>query len=81
MAVRIREEHRRDGVARPGRAGGERDEAYQAGKDPDVGGGRDDGSLLEAARDPGDKEQVAGEEDLRRNDEEVGMEDGEAELS
>lgn len=72
MAVRVTEEDGTDGVTGPGTSGfRERHEGDQAGKNPDVGCGGDDGTFAEAVGDPANYEEVDGEHELRRDGEKI----------
>lgn len=58
---------------------GEEDEGNEEGQEPDLGEGGEDSALVDALGDVRDQEELADEEDLSRDGEEV--EDGEAKLA
>lgn len=82
VAVWVAQKTRDESVSYPGgHVGGKDNEGENPREDPNVGEGREHASFLDALRDPCDDEEVDSIEELRRNGEEVGLEDGETNLA
>lgn len=82
MAVRVAQQARDEGIANPRRDGGrQRHQGHEPGEDPNVGKRRQHGALLAALREPREQDEVHRVQKLRRNRQQVRLEDGEANLS
>lgn len=82
MAVGVREQSTEKGIAYPRiGAGGKGDKGDQPWEDPEVTHTRDDGSFFELLRNPCENEQLDCKEELRRNQQHIGLKSAEPQLT
>lgn len=82
VAVWITEQARQKSVSYPwGRICVKCHQSDEPGEDPDVGNGRDDCAFLETLRDPRYDDEVNCEEELGRDCQQIGLEDGKANVA